>query len=57
MDELHNLIRKYQDKYGTGSLQINRLSDGRLVLNARKERTVLSGITIDMAVSYLSSRV
>ena len=53
--KLHILVQKYQDKNGTSSLQINRLSDGRLVLNARKERTVLNGLTIDMAIAYLSS--
>ena len=55
--KLHILVQKYQDKNGTGSIQFKELPDGRLVLNVRKERTVLSGITIDMAVSYLSSRV
>lgn len=53
--KLHILVQKYQDKNGTSSLQINRLYDGRLVLNARKERTVLNGLTIDMAIAYLSS--
>lgn len=55
--KLHILVQKYQDKNGTGSLQVNRLPDGRLVLNIRKERTVLSGVTTDMAISYLSPRV
>ena len=55
MDELHNLIRKYQDKYGTGSIQYKELPDGRIVLNARKERTVLSGVSISIATDFIKS--
>ena len=55
MDELHKLIQKYQDKNGTGSLQYRELPDGRIVLNARKERTVLSGVSINIATDFIKS--
>ena len=55
MDELNRLVQKYQTKHGTDSLQYRELPDGRLILNARKEQTVLKGISIDMAIVYLST--
>jgi hypothetical protein len=55
MDELHTLIQKYQDKHGTGSLQYRELPDGRIVLNARKEQTVLSGVSINIATDFIKS--
>ena len=55
MDELHKLVQKYQDKNGTDSLQINSLPDGRIILNARKERTVLSGVSINIATDFIKS--
>ena len=53
--KLHILIQKYQDKHGTGSLQYKELPDGRIVLSARKERTVLSGVSINIATDFIKS--
>ena len=55
MDKLNMLVKEYQQKYGTGNLQWKELPDGRIVLNARKEQTVLNGVSINIATDFIKS--